>query len=107
MIRQGRDVLGPFAQRRHRQGQHVQPVEQILAKPALGDGLAQAHIGRGDDADIQADGFAAADAADLAFLQEAQQVALQVDRHVADFVQEQRAAVGILDLADACGRRRR
>ena len=68
---------------------------------------AEADIGGGDDADVQRDGFAAADAADLAFLQEAQQMALQVDRHVADFVQEQGAAVGILDLAQACGRRRR
>ena len=46
------------------------------------------------------DQLAPADALDRALLQEAQQLRLQRQRHVADLVQEERAAVGGLDLAE-------
>jgi hypothetical protein len=46
-------------------------------------------------------GFLGADRIDLAFLQGAQQFDLDVERQFADFVEEQRAAVGLLELADA------
>ena len=90
---------GALAQRRHIQRQDIQPVIQILAETALGDRLAQSHIGRRNDPHIDADRLTAADPHDLALLQEAQQMALQIHRHVADLVQEQRAAVGVFDLA--------
>ena len=51
--------------------------------------------------------LAAAHALDDAVLQEAQQLGLQRQRHVADLVEEQRAAVGQLDLADGLLRRAR
>ena len=41
----------------------------------------------------------AADAVELAVGQHAQQARLQVERHVADLVEEQRAAVGLLEAA--------
>ena len=43
----------------------------------------------------------AADALDLALLDRAQQLGLQVEPQIADLVEEQRAAVGQLELADA------
>ena len=43
----------------------------------------------------------AADAVELAVAQHAQQPRLQVERHVADLVEEQRAAVGLLEAAAA------
>ena len=46
-----------------------------------------------------------ADARDLTVLQHAQQVDLDLGRHVADLVEEQRALVGELDLAAAAGHR--
>ena len=45
--------------------------------------------------------LAAADAVDLAFLQGAQQLGLKAAVHLGDFVEQQGAAVGLLELADA------
>ncbi len=50
-------------------------------------------------ADVDLAGPLAADAADLALLQHAQQLALHAGRHLADLVEEQRAAVGDLEQA--------
>ena len=58
-------------------------------------------MGGGDDAHIDLDGRLAADAVELALGQHAQQPRLQCRRHVADFVEEQRAAVGLLEAAAA------
>ena len=61
---------------------------------------------RGDDhAHVHRDRAIAADALDLAFFQHAQQFGLHQNRHVADLVQEQRAVVGLLELADVPGGR--
>ena len=53
----------------------------------------------GDDAHVGLDRLVAADAVELAVGQHAQQPRLQVRRHVADLVEEQRAAVGLLEAA--------
>ena len=57
-------------------------------------------MGRADDAHVDRNLLAPADALDHALLQEAQQLRLQRHRQVADLVQEQRAAVRGLDLAE-------
>ena len=46
-------------------------------------------------------GLVAADALEALLLQHAQQLGLRGGRHVADLVEEQRAAVGLLEPADA------
>ena len=95
-----RDVLAALAQRRHGQVDDVEPVEQVLAERALRDHVAQVAVGRGDDADVDAAaGAIGADLLQLAGLEEAQQQALHAQRHLADFVEEDRAAVGHLELA--------
>ena len=83
----------------------VQAVEQILAELALADRLAQVAMGGGDDAHIGLDGHPAAHGGELALLQHAQQPGLGIQRHVADLVQEQRAAGGLLEAADPAGHR--
>ena len=64
-------------------------------------------IGGGDDAHVHLDGLRAADPFEGAFLQDAQQLGLHGGGHVADFVEEDRAAVGHLEsaapLADGAG----
>ncbi len=65
-------------------------------------------VGRGDDADIDLDP-AAADALEGLLLQGAHDLALGFQRHVGDLVEEQRAAMRLLegaDLARAVGPRR-
>jgi hypothetical protein len=46
-------------------------------------------------------GVVSAHAVELPFRQHAQQARLQRRRHVADFIEEQRAAVGLLEAAEA------
>ena len=64
-------------------------------------------VGRGDDPHVDAEGLVAADALELALLQEAQQLHLDGRRDLADLVEEQRAAVGLLEAAVAARRPRR
>ena len=95
------NVLAAFAQRRQAQRHDIEPVIEILAEQALLNELAQIAIGGGDDAHIGLDRRAPAHGGVFALLQHAQQPRLRFQRHVADFVEEQRAAFGLLEAADA------
>ena len=68
---QRRDVGGAVAQRRHRDREDVQAIEQVFAKAPGFDVGDQVAIGGGDDADVDLDGFARADRLDLALLDRA------------------------------------
>ena len=61
----------------------------------------QVAVGRGDQPHVDAERPRAAEALELVLLQHAQDLGLRVRAHVADFVEEQRAAVGLLEAADA------
>ena len=63
----------------------------------------QVAVGRGDDAHVDGDVGLAADRAEPALLQDAQQLHLQVQRQLADLVEEERAAVGAAEAARAVG----
>ena len=101
VLGQPRDVFAPRAQRRQLERHDVQAVVEIGAKRAFGAGFRQILVGRGDHAHVDLERAAAADALDLPLLQDAQQLGLHRERHVADLVQEQRAAAGALELAAA------
>jgi hypothetical protein len=60
-------------------------------------------VGGGDHAHVGADRLLAADAVEVAVGEHAKQPRLQLGRHVADLVEEQRAAVGLLEAAAALG----
>ena len=57
-------------------------------------------MGRGDDPRVDADRPRAAEALDLALLEHAQQLDLDLDRQVADLVEEQRRVIGELEAPD-------
>jgi hypothetical protein len=101
MLDQHRNVLDPIGQRGQFDRQNVKAVEKVSPEPALRNRAFQALVGCRDHADIDADIFVAADAADLVVLQHAQQPHLHVERHLADFVEEQGAVVGGFEMADA------
>ena len=82
---------------------HVQAIEKVFAERAVLDRFGEVAVGGGDDADVHLDRLGAADAVDFAFLNGAQQLGLQARIHLADFVEQQRAAIGFLELADAPG----
>ena len=86
--------------RRDRHVDDVEPVIEILAEAAGGDLVGEAAVGGGDDADVDGLGDAAADALDLAGLERAEQFDLGVERQLADLVEEDGRAVGILEAAD-------
>ena len=93
------NVFRALAQRRHRDRENVQTVEQILAEaPVLHRGD-QVAVGGGDDAYIDLDRLAAADRVDLALLQRAQQFDLRGERQFSDLVEEERAPGSLHELA--------
>jgi hypothetical protein len=96
-------VLAALAQRRQAHRHHIEAEEQVLAEQALLDQDAQVLVGGRDDADIGLDRGAAADGRVFALLQHAQQPGLRLHRHVADLVEEQRAALGLLEAAGGRG----
>ena len=100
---QRQDVVAPLAQRRERQRKDVEAVVEILAEAAGGDFLAQAAVGGREHAHIERDRRAAAEALDFALLQDAQQLRLQRQRHLGDFIEQQRAALRLLELAGMRG----
>jgi putative ABC transport system ATP-binding protein len=104
-IHQQRDVLPPLAQGRHMQGQHAQAVIQVGPEcPVAHHGGKIPMRGR-EDADIHLAGLVLAQPLDFPFLQHAQQFHLDIQRHLADLVQQQGAAMGGLEAPLA--RRRR
>ena len=100
-LRQRDQIFLVLAQRRQLNVEDIQTVEQIVAQMALGDRVLRLFIGRSQHAHIDR-GFAlAAQAAQLAVFEHAQQLRLRADRHLADFVEQQRAAFGQFEAADA------
>ena len=95
--RQQRNVLAPLAQRRHADADHVQAMVEILAEAAFAHARLEVLVGGGDDAHIRLDLLVAADPVEAALREHPQQPGLQLCRHVADFVQEQSAALGLLE----------
>src|SRR6202030_1249054 len=70
-----------------------------LAEPARGDLALQIPVGRCDHADVDLDGLGRPDAPDLALLQHAEELHLHLGADLADLVEEQRAALGLLEEA--------
>src|SRR5688572_11217112 len=100
MIRESADVGAAVAQRRHLDFDDLEPIKQIAAKFAFANDLLKGLIRRSDDADVDPNRGAAADALERMAFEDAQQLGLRVDGHFADLVKEDRAEVGRLELAD-------
>src|SRR5262249_9202040 len=94
-----RDVLAPLRERRDRELDDTQAIVEVLAEASGLDRRLKVLIRRRDEAHVDADRLVAADAFDLCLLDGAQQLRLRLERHVAALVQEERAAVGRLELA--------
>ena len=68
-------------------------------KRPLATSVFEIAVGRRDDAHVDLDGLGRADAADLALLQHAQELHLHLRADLADLVEEQRPALGLLEEA--------
>jgi len=94
VLKQKSHVAAAFAQRRNHQANHVQTVVEIFAEFLLVDAFEQVAVRRGNNPDVDV-AFAAigTDALDFTGLHEAEQHRLHAQRHLAKFVEEQRAAM--------------
>ena len=72
----------------------IQPVEQIAAETPRRDFGSQVPVGRREDLDVHAPWLERADAIDIAELQHAQQLGLDAQRQVGDFVEQEHASIG-------------
>jgi len=83
----------------HLHGDDVEAVEEVFPELAVLDGLGEIAIGGGDDADLGVSGGVFAEAFVFAFLEEAKEFGLNFLGEFTDFVEEEGAAVGGVDLA--------
>ena len=88
-----------LAQRRQHDREHGEPIHQVFAQTTVTNGIERVAIGRREHADVGPDLAIAADANETAGLEHAQQPHLHLERHFGDFVEEQRAAFGALEVA--------
>ena len=93
MQRQRGNVLDALAQRRNRDRKDVETIVEIASERSVFDHALEIAVRRGDDPHVDALGSRAAEAFELALLQNPQQLGLHFERDVTDLVEEQRAAV--------------
>src|SRR4029453_11987780 len=87
-------VLFSLAQGRNVERDHLQAIEEVGAETPFLDFLLQVTVGGANDAYADMDVRSAAQAAELHALEDAQELHLNSEAHLADLVQEQRSAVG-------------
>jgi hypothetical protein len=93
------DVVGALAQGRQVDADDAEPVEQVLAEAPGPDLVLEVAVGRRDDPDVDLDRLARPDPPDLALLEGAQQLGLEIERQLAELVEEQGPAVSQLEQA--------
>jgi hypothetical protein len=102
VLRQLVQIRQALAQRRQPDRKHAQAAVQIRSETPMGDQLLEVDGAGGDQPQVDLDEAVRSQRLDLLVLQHAQQLRLQRQRQIADFVQEQRPAVGQFELAVAC-----
>src|SRR2546428_121787 len=95
-----RDVAPPIAERRELDRHDVQAIVEVLAEAPLLHERLEISVGRREHAHVDADRVGPAHALDRALLEHAQELRLELDRHVADLVEVERPPVGELELAE-------
>lgn len=103
--RQQQNILAALAQGRQIDVNGIDTVEQVFAERASGRHPEQIAVGRRDEPAVDLHGQIAAHADDRAALQRRQQFRLQMQRQVADLIEEERTAVGDLELSGTVGAR--
>src|ERR1700761_3007104 len=97
VIRQWQNIVLAFAQRRQQDGKDIQSKVEIGAKFPLLHHAPQVLVSRRDDPHINLNRAAAAQALALLLLQSAQELGLQLQGQVPDFIQKYCPAVGRLE----------
>jgi hypothetical protein len=100
-VGQLRNFVGAFAQWRDVRLDHLQTVVEVFTEFAAHHHLLEVAVGRGDHAHIDVDLLVASKLGELGVLEHVKQLCLQCRFHLADLVEEDRAAVRLLEFADA------
>src|SRR5690606_645909 len=99
------DILASLAKRWQIEVDHIDAVEEILAKLAFLAEFLQISVGRRQQANINLAGFDGANGANLSLLKHSQQACLSLQRQLANFIEKQSAAIRCGDQAGSvfCG----
>ncbi len=89
MLRQQIDVFRPLAQSGNLHRKCAKAVVKVFTKPALSDQRIKTRIRRGDHARIHAHDLRISQPLQLFLLKKAQQLRLQAQRHLANFIEKQ------------------
>src|SRR5690606_22543415 len=106
-LEQQRQIAEPLAQWRHFDRKNVQAIKEVFAEITLCNRCRQVTVRGSDDANVARARLVAAHALEGAFLQYAQQLDLHRQAHVANFIQEQRAALSQFEATGSCTYRTR
>src|SRR6266566_2533632 len=87
-------VLAALTQRRQVNRKDAEPVVEILAELAARHGVGEVPVGRDDEAKVGLERRGAADALELALLEDTEKLGLDGGRKFADLVEKQRAPGG-------------
>src|SRR5258708_7481968 len=99
VLAQERNVLGALAERGHAQGDRVDPEIEVFAQLPVAEGCVEVDIRGADETEVDADDPIAADRPVLTLLDDAKQLGLQIRRHLADLVEQERAPLRHLEEA--------
>src|SRR5262249_44767058 len=81
----------------------VQTIVEVAPERTVDDGVLEVAVGRRDQPHVHPQRAGPADALERLLLEDAEQLGLQLERQVADLVEEERAAVRELEAGDALG----
>ena len=101
MVRQKWNVIPALSQRRQFDIDYIEPVKQIFTKLAILDSPQKLPVGCGDETGLNLLVGIAAQTLVLPFLQHAQKFLLQVEVHIANFIQKNSAGLSKLQFTDA------
>ncbi len=94
------NILAALGEARHAQRHHVEAMIEILAEAALAHVALEVTARRRDDAHVDRNLLRSAEALELLLHENAQHLALRLERHVRHFVDVERSAVRLFKRAD-------
>src|SRR5688500_2721887 len=97
MLDEEGDIVAPITQRRDERFDDREPVVEVLAKLTRGDAGAKVAVRGRDDAHVDVQPIRSADAPNLPGLEGAEELRLKLGRQLAQLVDEERAAVRLLE----------
>src|SRR6266404_5857001 len=95
-----RNVCFPFAERGQRNGENIQPIVQILSKLTVSHQLPQISVARNNDTNIDARRTGATYRLEFTLLEHTEQLGLEFQWHVSNFIEKQRATIRQRKAAD-------